>query len=299
MTEKVQYLLMLVLLGIGWGSTQPMGKIATETGYGPFGLIFWQSVVCVLVLGVIAALRGRRLVLTPRAIQFSIIVALLGTLIPNTTFYISVAHLPTSIMSILISAVPMMSFPIAMALGMDRFSAMRLVGLLLGLAGVLLLASPGAGVWSAGLVVFIPLALVGPLFYALEANYVAKFGTAGMDAVQAMLVASLVALILSLPLAIGTGQMFNPIAAPGRAELALAVSSGIHALCYAGYVWLAARAGAVFAAQCSYLVTGAGVLWAMLLLNEQLPAQAAVSLVLMMAGVAMVSPRRAGRADVA
>ena len=299
MSQSGRYLGMLVLLGVGWGSTQPMGKIATETGHGPFGLIFWQLMVCVLVLGVVAGVRGKLFLFTPRALQFSVAVAVLGTLVPNATFYISVTHLPASIMSILISAVPMLSFPMAMALGMDRFSFGRLMGLLLGLGGVALLAAPGAGVWSAGLVVFIPLALVGPLFYATEANFVAKFGTAGMDAVQAMFMASLVALILCLPLALGTGQMFNPFAAPGRAEAALLVSSAIHALCYAGYVWLASRAGAVFAAQCSYLVTGAGVLWAMLLLNEQLPAQALVSLVLMMAGVAMVSPRRAGRADVA
>jgi hypothetical protein len=30
----------LVWLGVGWGSTHPLGKIATETGHGPFGLIF-------------------------------------------------------------------------------------------------------------------------------------------------------------------------------------------------------------------------------------------------------------------
>lgn len=299
MSDRARFLAVLVLLGLGWGVTQPLGKIATTTGHGPFGLIFWQLVICVLVLGGISLARGRGLVATRRALVFAVVVAVLGTLVPNATFYVSVAHLPSSIMSILISAVPMLSFPIAMALGMDRFSALRLAGLLMGLVGVVLLAAPGAGVWSAGLVGFIPLALLGPLFYAIEANVVAKFGTAGMDAVQAMFMASVAGLVLCLPVALGTGQMFDPFAAWGEAESALVASSVIHALCYAGYVWLASRAGAVFAAQCSYLVTGAGVLWAMLLLGEQLPGQALLSLVLMMAGVALVSPRGAGRADAA
>lgn len=289
----------LFALGMGWGMTQPLGKTATTTGHGPFGLIFWQLVICVLVLGGVSLMRGKGLLLTRAALVFAVVVAILGTLVPNATFYISVERLPAGIMSILISAVPMLSFPIALMLGMDRFSALRLAGLSLGLGGVALIALPGAGLHAAGLSAFIPLALVGPLFYAVEANYVARFGTAGMDAVQAMFMASLVGLILCLPLALASGQMFNPVADFGRAEAALVVSSVVHALCYAGYVWLAARAGAVFAAQCSYLVTVAGVFWAMALLGERLPPQVWVSLVLMLAGVAMVSPRGSGRADAA
>ena len=240
-------LAVLVLLGLGWGFTQPTGKMATATGHGPFGLIFWQLVICVLVLGAITRLRGRGLMLTRPALTFAVVVAVLGTLVPNATFYISVAGLPSAVMSILISTIPMMAFGIAMLLGADRFSLRRVAGLGLGLAGVVLLAAPGAGVWAAGLVAFLPLALVGPLFYAMESNYVARVGMAGMDAVQAMFMASLAGMVLCLPLALASGQMFNPLADFGRPELALIASSVVHGLCYAGYVWLAARAGAVSA----------------------------------------------------
>ena len=52
----------LVLLGVGWGLTQPLGKIATMGGAQPFGLIFWQLVICVLVLGALSLPRGKGLV---------------------------------------------------------------------------------------------------------------------------------------------------------------------------------------------------------------------------------------------
>lgn len=299
MKQSAPDLVALLLLGVGWGLTQPLGKMAAATGHGPFGLIFWHLLVCTVVLGAISLSRGRGLVLHRGALIFATVVAVLGTMVPHWTFYLSVVHLPSSIMSILISTVPMISFPMAVALGMDHFSWDRLAGLSLGLIGVALLTAPGAGVWGAGLVVFVPLALIGPLFYAAEANFVARYGLAGMDAVQAMFLSSLIGLILCLPVTLISGQMFNPLVAPGPAEAALVAAAVVHGLCYAGYVWLAARAGAVFAAQCSYLVTGAGVLWAMLLLGEQLAGQAVVSLVMMVAGVALVSPRRAGRADIA
>ena len=69
---------LLVVLGIGWGATQPLGKIAASTGHGPFALIFWQLAICTLVLGAITLVRGRGLRLTRRALVFYLVVALLG-----------------------------------------------------------------------------------------------------------------------------------------------------------------------------------------------------------------------------
>jgi drug/metabolite transporter (DMT)-like permease len=295
MTERRLYVGMLLILGIGWGTTQPLGKIATTTGHGPFGLIFWQLVVCVLVLGALSLSRGKGLVFSRRSMEFYIAVAILGTLVPNATFYLSAARLPAGIMSIIISAVPLLAFPLALVLRMERFAPLRLVGLMLGLAAVALIAAPGAVLPDPAMIAFLPVALVGPMFYAMEGIYVARRGMGGMDAVQAMFGASVMALILCLPITLALGQWFNPFDGFGRPEAALAASSVIHALMYAGYVWLASRAGAVFAAQCSYIVTGAGVLWAMALLGERFSPFIWVSLVLLLCGVALVAPREKAR----
>ena len=290
MSKRVVFPLILIWLGIGWGSTQPLGKIATMGGAGPFGLIFWQSVICVILLGAITLARGRGLVLTRRALTFYAVVAVIGTLIPNTTFYISVTHLPSGIMSIIISTIPLMAFPMALALGMERFQALRLVGLGLGLCGVALIALPRASLPDPAMAAFLPLAMVGPLFYAIEATFVARFGTAGMDPVQAMFGVSVAAMLLSLPIMLALGQEFVPWPV-GKPEAALIASSALHGLLYSTYVWLAARAGSVFASQSTYLVTASGVFWAMLLLGERFSPLIWVALVVMLAGVALVSPR--------
>lgn len=290
MNRRWLFVGVLVWLGVGWGSTHPLGKIATETGHGPFGLIFWQQVVMVVVLGAIALVRRKGMVLTPAALRFYVVVAVLGTIIPNGTFYTAVAHLPSGIMSIIIAMIPMLAFPMALALGMDRFSALRLVGLALGLTGVAMLAAPGVALPDPAMVGWLPVALVGPLFYAIEATYVAHRGTQGMDALQAMLGASLAGLILSAPVMLAMGEGYSPLPL-GRDDAALALSSALHALLYATYVWLAATAGSVFAAQSSYLVTGAGMVWAMILLGERPSATVWLALAVMLAGVALVQPR--------
>lgn len=284
------FVAVLLWLGIGWGSTHPLGKIATETGHGPFGLIFWQQVVMVAVLGAIALVRRKGMLLNRAALRFYVVVAVLGTLIPNGTFYASVVHLPSGIMSIIIAMIPMLAFPMALALGMDRFSALRLVGLGMGLLGVALLAAPGAALPDPAMLVWLPVALIGPLFYAMEATFVAWRGTEGMDALQAMLGASLTGLFLCLPVMLVLDQAYWPWPL-GRDDAALALSSALHALLYATYVWLAATAGAVFAAQSSYLVTAAGMLWAMALLGERFRPEVWLALAVMLAGVALVQPR--------
>lgn len=289
--NRLGFVAVLLALGAGWGLTQPLGKMAVATGHRHFGLIFWQLVVGVLVLGAIALVQRRPFPLTGADLRFALVIAVIGTIIPNSFFYYSVAHLPAGIMSILISMVPLLAFPMALALGMDRFSLLRLGGLLCGLIGVALIALPQSSLPSPGMLAYVPLALVGPLFYAAESNYVARVGMAGLDAVQAMLLASAVGAVIALPLALGSGQFIDPLLPWGRAEWALIASSALHAVVYAGYVALAARAGAVFASQTSYVVTGAGVLWAMLLLGERFSVWIWAALAVMLVGLFLVQPR--------
>jgi drug/metabolite transporter (DMT)-like permease len=281
------FVLVLVILGLGWGSTQSLGKMATATGHQPFGLIFWQLVVGAVVLGAVSLARGKGLSVRPEALRFYVIIAVIGTILPNATFYASVVHLPAGIMSILISTVPLIAFPMALALGMERLSVPRIAGLVLGLLGVGLIAAPGAAEVS---LPWVAVALIGPVFYAIEATYVARNGTARMDAVEAMFGVSVVGAVIVAPLALASGQWVDPLPF-GRAEAAMAVMSVIHAVVYAAYVWLAGRAGSVFAAQSSYLITGTGVIWAMLLLGERFEPVVWLALAVMLAGVSLVQPR--------
>lgn len=292
MNTRFGYIAMLVGMGLGWGATQPLGKIAVSTGHKQYGLIFWQLVIGVVLLGTILILQRKRIPVTKATLGFALLITVIGTIIPNSTFYYSVVHLPSGIMSILISTVPLMAFPVALMLGMDHFSLGRMAGLACGLIGVALIALPSASLPDAAMAAYLPIAMIGPLFYAFEGNYVAKFGTAGMDAVQAMCLASIIGAMIMLPVAIASGQWIDPLLPWGRAEAALLAGSVVHNLCYCAYIWLAARAGAVFAAQTSYIVTGTGVIWAMLILGERFSPWVWAALCVMLLGLFLVQPRQ-------
>ena len=103
-----------------------------------------------------------------------IIRAVFGTVLPNTAYYEAALHLPRGVLAILISTVPMFAFPIALLLGIERFSGRRTAGLCLGLISVLLIVAPETILPRQMAVVFILVALIAPIFYAFEGNYVAK-----------------------------------------------------------------------------------------------------------------------------
>jgi len=91
-----------------------------------------------------------------------------------------------------------------------------------------------------------------------------------------------------------SGQFIDPRAPWGLPDLALVASSCIHAVVYSTYVWLVGRAGSVFAAKVSYLVTAAGVGWAMLLLGERYSGGVWLAMLVLLAGVFLVQPRPKG-----
>ena len=291
MSARWRLTALLALLGLGWGVTMPLTKIAVGTGYGPFGLIFWQLAIGAVVLGALQALRGGAMPLTARTLGFCLMIALIGTLLPNSATYRAAAHLPAGIMAIAVSTVPMFALPIALVLGSDRLSGLRILGLCLGLFGVALIALPEASLPDPAMAPWVLFVLLAPLCYAFEGNIVAKWGTAGLDPIQTLLGASVIGTAIALPLALSQGQFFVPAWPLEPADRAVLAIGAIHAAVYVSYVWMVGRAGAVFAAQVSYLVTGFGVLWSMALLGERYAPTVWAALAAMLAGLLLVQPR--------
>lgn len=281
----------LIILGAGWGITIPLTKIAVSTGFGHYGLIFWQLAIGSVLMASLSALRGKGLPVNRTSLRVFAVVALIGTLIPNTASFQAAVHVPAGILSILLSMIPMFAFPVALVMGLDRFSWRRFAGLGVGLTGVLVIVMPGASGALNTPVFWICVALIAGLCYAMEGNIVAKWGTAGLDAIQVLFGASVLGAVAILPVTVVTGQFIPPRDLLGSAGYALIMASVAHTLVYAGYVWLVGRAGPVFTVQVSYLVTGFGILWAKAILNEAYPPAVWAALALMFLGMYLVQPR--------
>ena len=286
----------LLAIGAAWGLTVPLAKVAVSTGHGPMGLIAWELAIGTACLGALRLAASRRRDRTspaPRHLPLFLVVALTGTILPGFFSYQAAFHLPAGVMAIVIAVVPMFALPIALALALERPQARRFLGLLLGLAAIVMIALPDTSLPDPDKAIWVLIALIAPACYGVEGNFVAWRGTGGLGPADVILGASALGLVIAVPLAVATGQWIDPLAAWGRAEWALVALSVLHVGAYTGYIRLVGQSGSVFASQVSYLVTGTGVLWSMALLGERYSGWIWAALALMLAGLAFVRPRPA------
>lgn len=283
--------LALFALGAAWGLTLPLSKIAVSTGHPPLGLVVWQLVIAIVVLALINAFRRRPIRFRRYHAPMFLFISLTGNLLPTVIWFITAVHLPAGILAIILSLVPMFALPVALAMRLEAFQWLRLGGVFCGALAIVLLLGPEASLPEPGQYWWLLLALISPLCYGIEGNGVAKMGLGGLDSVQMLLGATLVSLAVALPITLASGQGLDIFIRWGDAELALVATSVLTTIAYAGYVWLVGRAGSVFATQVSYLVTGFGVVWSILLLGERYAGWVWLALAVMLIGLFLVRPR--------
>lgn len=281
----------MIAVGLLWGLTIPLSKIAVSSGHQPFGLIFWQLVIGVLVLGAVQIYRGWRPRFTMKLMVFFTVIAFCGTLIPNSTSYLAQQHLPAGVMSIVIATVPMFSLALALTVRIETASLLRLGGILTGFAAMVMIALPETSLPDPDKSIYLTVALVAPVFYGIESIYVATRQPDDVDAVTILFMASFIGGIIALPLSIATGQWIDPLFVWGQPEWALVAASIIHAIVYCTFIWLVRFAGPVFSDQAAYLVTISGVLFSMAVLGETYSIWIWMALGLVVTGLAMVQPR--------
>jgi len=281
----------LLLLGNVWGSTIVMMKHAVSTGYQPLGLIFWQLALGAVVLTALGKAKNKPLPLGWVNVRYYAIVALVGTILPNTFSYTVASHLPAGLLAIGLATVPMFSLLIALAIGNEKFVWRRMLGIGLGGVAIALILGPEADVSSRGLGLFMLLALVAPLFYGIEGNYLSLKTPPNMDPFTSLRGASIVGLCICTPITLMTNSWVDLNHSWTSVEWAMLANASLHIVTYTGYIWLVGRTGAVFASQVAYVVTLSGVLFGMLILGESHSALVWLALGFMIAGLVLVQPR--------
>lgn len=280
----------LLVIGAAWGLSLPLTRVAVSTGHDALGLVLWQFAIMAACLAAISRLMRLPMPGVRGRIGLFAVVAGLGTLVPAYFAFLTAAHLPAGVRSILLASVPMFVLPLALAMGFERPDARRVLGVVLGGVAIAIIALPGAEASARISVGMILLTLISSLCYAFENTYLAWRGSAGLHPVQTLLAASVLGTVAAWPLVMLTGAGVS-LRGLGAAEAAIVAAGMLHALAYVGYVWLIARAGAVFASQISYLVTGFGVAWSWLLLGERYSVWVWAGFCVMLAGVALIRPK--------
>lgn len=292
MTTRFNLTIILLIVGVSWGLTAPLSKIAVSTGHHYLGLLIWQIIIMILSLGLIQIFRKKKLPLNLNCFWRYVLVALLGTILPNSIMYKAYFHLQSGIMSILVSIVPMIAFLLVLVLQMEKFEIRRFLGVLFGIFAIILIVFPKLDLGYIGEVGWILLALLSPLCYAIEGVWINKIGIAKLDPIEVILGASILGFFILMPIVALNGYWITPYRVWGPAEFAITASSLIHSIIYISYIWLIGKAGVIFASQVSYIYTASGIGFSIILLGEGYSLFVWAAVILMLMGLMMVRPSR-------
>lgn len=262
-------LLLLLTLGNLWGLSFALSKIVVLGGIHPIAYVWMQSSGAALFLFLVCRRSG---ITIPRSRQHLALYAATGTVgmvLPSITIVTTAIHLPAGILSTLVTTVPMMTFALAVATGIQRFQWLALAGLALGLIGVLFLVLPSSSLPSADLVPWVLFGMLTPAFYAINGVLAARLRPAGTPSLAAAFGMVATASLVSLPVMLATG-VFHPLFADGLTTHDLAMVGQIAITCgaYVMFFEINARAGPVYLSQVSYVVNVAGLFWGFAIFAE-------------------------------
>ena len=284
--------LILIILGLGWGLSFTLGKIAITAGGTPIGLTFWQSLFSGLILLAYVFFRHRKIIIPKIMFLPIVIITFLSVVIPNIIFYACVEHLDAGVLSISVSVIPLFTYLIALGLRMDKFKVRRVIGLITGFCALLILILPENSLPDKRDIPWVLLALNCALCYALENIYIDRLALQNFGPIRLVCAVSLVSAIITFFLSLVMDQFF--ILQPTNLYLFISTLGlgFISATAYSIFIYLIGRAGSVFSSQVGYLVTFFGVVWGIIILGESHSVFVWISLAMIMMGIFLVQPKQ-------
>ena len=284
--------LILIILGLGWGLSFTLGKIAITAGGTPIGLTFWQSLFSGFILLAYVFFRHRKIIIPKIMFLPILIITFLSVVIPNIIFYACVEHLDAGVLSISVSVIPLFTYLIALGLKMDKFKVRRVIGLITGFCALLILILPENSLPDKRDIPWVLLALNCALCYALENIYIDRLALQNFGPIRLVCAVSFVSAIITFLLSLVMDQFF--ILQPTNLYLFISTLGlgFISATAYSIFIYLIGRAGSVFSSQVGYLVTFFGVVWGIIILGESHSVFVWISLAMIMMGIFLVQPKQ-------
>ena len=255
----------LLLLGALWGGSFLFLRYAAPA-FGVVPLIWLRVTIASLVLLPLLLWHGQWDGLRERAGPIAVM-GLFNSAFPFMLITWATLSITAGLASIVNASTPIFTALIGALWLKDRLSGLRLFGLALGFAGVLVLAAdqadfkPGGSGWAV-------LAMLGATAcYGFATNFT-KRHLGGVSPLVNATGSQLVAVPVLLPFAWAAWPAQMPGAGPWAALLVLGLAST--ALAYLIFFRLIARIGATRAVTVTFLVPVFGTLWGALFLHEAL-----------------------------
>ncbi len=283
----------LLLLGLGlmWGTSYAFIKLGIET-LSTFTLIASRLGIGLLLLIVVVRLAREPLPRSPRTYLHLVVMAVVNIVIPFTLITYAEQSVESALAAILNGAVPLVTIVVAaLFLHDEPITVNRLVGLVVGYAGVIILVSRGltglggedALVGEVALLGSTVSYGVGAVYSRRNIHHLRPMIPALFQVSFAFLIVTILAVLLERPFEV----RWTTDAVVAVVWLGL-LSSG---LAYLVFFRLLSRVGATRTSLVAYVLPVVGILSGALMFGEQVDARIVFGTALVIGGVALVNSR--------
>jgi len=288
-TSNIKAFLLLITLATIWSSSFAVIKIGIET-LPPLTLAALRIILAAVVLYGYMLSKGLAL---PRSWPFwklAFMVGLFGNALPFTLIGWGEQTIDSGLAAILMAVMPLATLLLVHVFtNNERLSAPKLIGIITGFMGIIVLVGPEALEGLGGDLIAQLAVAGGALCYAVASTTATHMPD--MHPAQRGAAVMGLAAIQMIPLAL---WLDHPWAlSPDLASLTAGVYLGLFptALATIIYFKLITARGATFIALNNYMVPALGVIWGWMFLNETVSGQALTALALILAGIAIASAR--------
>ena len=252
-------ILMLFVLGLSFAVVLVLNRVAAEGGVPFIPYVFWQSLGGCVILLILALTSSGVPPLSWEHIRVYVVAGSLNLTIPYLIFAFVAAKVPTGILGLGLSLVPVTIYMLALIFRLDSFRVIRFFGILLGLAGILFVLLPETSLPAPDMVGWVALGFVAPLCYALNAVCVAMLRPPEGDSVQLASGLMFTGSVSMLVLMAVTGKWWAFEGSFGDGHWATLMAMANNALSFYLIFELIKRAGPVFFSMVNYVATLTGI----------------------------------------
>lgn len=282
--------LMLLFLSLVWGSSFIFNELALGA-FGPLELVFGRVFIGALALTLILRTRGITLPRDLASWQAFLVMALFQNALPFSLIVWGQQHITASLASIFNATTPFFTVILAQLFtGDEKITPMKLMGLLAGFAGVVVIIGPEAleGLTHAGLGKFAVLGAA--LCYGISLVWARRFAsfTPGVAPMGMLWCSS--AIMLFAVLVFGDHSL-PPLASRSAWLAMLGLGVLCSAVAYLLFFTVISRAGATNASLVTFLVPASAILMGHLLLGDLFALQTLPGVALIFLGLTLVDGR--------
>ena len=285
--------ILILTAGVIWGSTFSLALIATADGTHPLVLTTWQVMLSVVIISGIC-MYSRVPVFQVRHLGQYCVVGTLGIVAPDILYYNAAPHLSAGILSITVSTVPLFTYLFMWMLRFEKFVVKRAFGIVLGMVAILLLVLPDHGLSGDDANFWILLVVICAVLYAAQNVYISEWIMDDLDVRELLCGSTIVSVLVLIPVTALLGHSVPVSWIFSRAGWAITTLAILSVTAYTIYFHAIKVSGPVFASQCAYVVTVSGVLWGIAIFSEVHSYWVWLSVLVLMAGLALVSPSERG-----